>query len=50
MSTKDHLLNKFGRPDIPNATYQPQGHRPSGSGDFFKGSYPYMGMVVILVM
>ena len=30
-STKDHHLNKLGRPYIPNAAYQY--HRPSGSGE-----------------
>ena len=27
-----------------------QGHRPSGSGEDFKGVLPYMGMSAILVM
>ena len=27
-----------------------QGHRPSGSGEDFKGFLPYMGVAAILVM
>ena len=65
-STKDHHLNKLGRPHIPNATYQSPGHQNTGywEGRFlkgfhhlwawqwktFKGISPPMDMAVFLVM
>ena len=49
-STKDHRMNKLGRPNIQNVPSLKVISLLVLEKKIFKGVLPYMGMLVILVM